>query len=464
MNSLTANSARLFLFFIAVVFLFSACREKDNFDSLDLLEKINSLEGVSAVEITPSNNYVRAFQIDVTQPVDHKNPNGAKFTQRVYLSNADEKTPMVFAPSGYGTSATSLQEIARVLQTNCMNVTHRYFPGARPEPLDWKYLTIEQAAADHHRIVQLFKKIYKGKWISSGASKSGLTPLFHKRYYPNDVDATIAYVAPFTFGPKDTRFPIYLTNLGGSECFNKLKAVQIFVLNHRQEMLDFMDNYIKSSTGTYSMERELLLELDIMDYPFTYWQYYYSDCSFVPDTSASTALQIFQHYSSIVPPVNFSDENISYYAPYAYQAMSELGAPAYQTDYLEGYLKKVDPNASGNPNYELVGPKNISYTFNYNTLPDIYDWLQNNGDHIIYIYGKNDPWSAGAIELSGTADALLFMQEGTNHGSRISTLDHPDEVYTALEKWLGITIPAAARKSFTMGDEKPGFRLVGGRE
>jgi hypothetical protein len=426
-----------------------------------LLEKIKTLEGVSVVEITPSFGYSRAFQIDLIQPVDHNNPNGAKFTQRIYLSHADESTPMVFAPNGYGAGPTSSQEIAKILQTNCLNVTHRYFYNSRPEPLNWEYLTIEQAAADHHRIVQLFKKIYKGKWISSGASKSGLTCLFHKRYYPDDADATIAYVAPFTFGIKDERYPIYLSQIGSAECFSKLQQIQLYVLKHKTEMLGFMNTAIGSGIGasTYTMNRELLLELNIMDYPFTFWQYYNLDCSSIPDTSISSAYQIYQHYTSIVPLNNFSDENLAYYETYVYQAVTELGAPAYQTDYLTGYLNKVDPNASGNPNYELVGPQGISYPFNQITVPEIYSWLQNYGDHIIYIYGKNDPWSAGAIELTGAADALLFMQNGTNHRVKILDLDNPDEVFTALENWLGITIPSSSKKSFTPDESIPGFRL-----
>lgn len=442
-----------------ILILSTSCKKDPDFDSLDILEKIKTLPGVTVVEITPSFGYPRAFQIDILQPVDHQNPDGATFSQRIYLSHSNEDTPMVFAPNGYGASPTSGQEIAKILQTNCLNVTHRYFYNARPDPLDWQYLTIEQAAADHHHIVELFKKIYKGKWISSGASKSGLTPLFHKRYYPDDVDATIAYVAPFTFGPTDERFPTYLSQIGGEECFSKLKAIQIYVLSHRAEMLTLQNTYIGANASNYSLDRELLLELNIMDYPFSFWQYFSIDCSAIPDTASSTAQEIFDHYTDIVPVSNFSDPNKLYYEPYVYQAITEMGAPAYQTDYLEGYLNKVDIHAAGNPNYELMGPAGTSFTFNYNTIPDIYEWLQVYGDNIIYIYGKNDPWSAGAIELNGTADALLFMQEGANHRVKIADLDDAELVFSALEEWLGITIPRVSKKSIEIEENKPGFRL-----
>ncbi|NOU16910.1 MAG: hypothetical protein HOO91_05060 [Bacteroidales bacterium] len=458
------NLLRILSLSILILLLFSCKKDKtDDFDSLDLLSKIKTLEGVTVTEIPPQNGYPREFQIDIIQPIDHNNPNGAKFTQRAYLSHVDETKPMIFAPNGYRSTPSSGQEIAGILQTNCLNVTHRYFLDSRPDPLDWQYLTIQQAAADHHAIVALFKKIYKGKWISSGASKSGLASLFHRRYYPNDVDATIAYVAPFTFGIKDERYPTYLRNIGSSGCFDKLKAIQQYVLKHRADFLPLINTYIQSSSSTYTMDKELLLELDIMDYPFIFWQYNNIPCSSIPDTTTSTPTQIFNHYSSLVPISNFSDNTIAYYAPYSYQAITELGAPAYETGYLSGLLKKVDPNASGNPNYELLAPTGISYNnFNSTTVPEIYSWLQNHGDRIIYIYGKNDPWSAGAIELTGAADAVFIMQNGANHLVKITQLDNPSLVYDALERWLGIQINLTKSHRISIDDkEMEGFRLNG---
>lgn len=453
--------SKVLILSLAIVFLVTCKKDNsNNFDSLDILSKLNSLTGVSATEITPPTGYLRAFKIDITQPLDHNNPNGSKFTQRAYLSFADETSPMVFAPNGYGANPSGVQEIAGVLQANCLNVAHRYFPDSKPSPLDWTYLTIEQSAADHHNIVTLFKKIFKGKWISSGASKSGLCALFHRKYYPNDVDATIAYVAPFTFGVKDERYPEYLGNIGGGDCFSKLKMIQLYVLKHRSEFLGMINSYIQSSSDTYSMDRDKILELNIMDYPFTFWQYFNYTCSSIPDTTTCTASQVFTHYTSIVPISSFSDNNINYYEPYSYQAITELGAPAYETGYIRDYLKKVDPDAIGNPNYEMVAPQGITYTFKGNTIADIYSWLQNHGDKIIYIYGKNDPWSAGAIELTGAADALMLMQNGANHRVKIANLDNPNLVYDKLESWLGIQINAS-KSSLLSADKKDevGFRL-----
>lgn len=449
-----------------IVLLITYCKKDgssntDDFDKLDILSKIESLDGVTVTEIVSQTGAPREFQIDITQPVDHNNPNGPKFTQRAYLSHFDESKPMIFAPNGYQSSARSSQELAGLLQANCLNVSHRYFLDSRPIPTNWEYLTIKQAADDHHLIVSLFKKIYKGKWISSGGSKSGLTALFHKRYYPNDVDATVAYVAPFTFGIKDSRYPTYLKNIGSSDCFEKLKLVQLYALKHRSEFLELLNNYITADVNnTYSMDKELILELNIMDYPFTFWQYFKYSCSSIPDTTATTPSDIFNHINGIVSFGSYSNNTLAYYEPYFYQALTEIGQIEYE-NYYGNLLKKVDLNTTGNPNVEAVAPKGITYNFfNSTTVPEIYGWLQNYGDHIIYIYGKNDPWSAGAIELTGAADALYFMEDGENHGARITRLTDPSVVYNKLEEWLEIPItPAKSTSKLIHSDEERGFRL-----
>lgn len=462
MKKINLKPIIIFILFGVLIVTFTLCKKdkSDDFDSLDILSKLKTLDGVTVTEITPQTGAPREFQIDITQPVDHSNPSGPKFTQRAYLSHFDESKPMIFAPNGYQSSARSSQELAGLLQTNCLHVSHRYFLDSRPTPTNWEYLTIKQAADDHHRIVSLFKKIYKGKWISSGGSKSGLTALFHKRYYPNDVDATVAYVAPFTFGIKDNRYPTYLKSIGSSECFEKLKMVQLYALKHRSEFLTLLNNYIQSDAGnTYSMDKELILELDIMDYPFTFWQYYKYSCSSIPDTTSTTPEALFNHINGIVSFDFYSNSSIAFYEPYFYQSLTELGQIEYE-NYYGNLLKKVDLNTTGNPNVEELAPKGITYNyFNSTTVPEIYSWLQNHGDHIIYIYGKNDPWSAGAIELTGAADALFFMEEGENHGARITRLVNPSVVYNKLEEWLGIPIIPAKSPSQLNFKDDVGFRL-----
>ncbi|MFB1479207.1 hypothetical protein [Corallococcus sp. RDP092CA] len=94
---------------------------------------------------------------------------------------------MVLASTGYGIgSYYSPMEPTYLVEGNQLLVEHRCFNNSTPQPTDWRLLNIEQAAADHHRIVQAFKPLFPGKWISKG----GMTSLYHRAFFPRDVDAT----------------------------------------------------------------------------------------------------------------------------------------------------------------------------------------------------------------------------------------------------------------------------------
>ena len=84
-------------------------------------------------------------------------------------------------------------------------VEHRYFGRSVPDPVQWQYLTVKNAADDMHKIVTAMKTVYGGKWVATGTSKGGQTSLFYKSYYPDDVDATVAYVAPVNLAQEDPR-------------------------------------------------------------------------------------------------------------------------------------------------------------------------------------------------------------------------------------------------------------------
>lgn len=98
---------------------------------------------------------------------------------------------MVFRTSGYGFPAASFKcELAALLQGYQIAMGHRFFPDNIPQ--DWKILTIRQAADDQHAIREALKELYPGKWVSTGASRGGMTSLFYRRFCADDVTATVA--------------------------------------------------------------------------------------------------------------------------------------------------------------------------------------------------------------------------------------------------------------------------------
>lgn len=431
------------LFLFSLLLIVSCQKDKTPvsfIDESDIRTRIDRLPGVGVKEIEPNYGYPRAFQIEIEQPLDHNNPTGMKFTQTAYLSHCDLSQPMIFAPSGYSVNANSGQEIARLLQANCLNVTHRFFEGAQPPKMEWQFLTVEQAAADHHRIVSLFKQIYSRIWISSGVSKSGQTCLFHRRFYPDDVDATLAYVTPIVFGINDMRPIEYMESLPEDDCLRKIKRFQRAVLNNRWSMIPLLENYMLQSGLYWSLDEALILELAVMDYPFAFWQYHNTPCSAIPDSNSASEI-LFYHLSEVVWLRYFADNWITYFEPYVYQALTETGAPGYRFDYLKDLLLEVPTDGAGNPNFELLGPLQVEMDYDPSIITDINNWLIAAGDKIIYIYGGIDPWTGAAIASVGSTNALKIIQPGEDHTVKIGDLDNAAIIYEALYQWLGLEVP-----------------------
>jgi len=417
-----------------ILLIFSYCQKQEP-EPDDLLDRLNALDGVSAIEIDPHYGYPRAFQIDFEQPVDHSNPGGAKFMQRIYLSHSNEETPMIFSPSGYGSQASSVQELAGIMQTNHLSVVHRYFVEAEPAAMDWSYLTVRQAADDHHRIVCTFKKIYKDKWISSGVSKGGLTSLFHKRFYPDDVDATLAYVSPIEFGTSDSRFVEYLENIGSPECRADILDFQRNCLQERDSILPRIEKWLKENNYEISGNLEAVFESEVRSYDWTFWQYHTYDCSQIPGMEASYD-EMALHLIDVTKLYRSTDYWEYFFRPYVYQAFTEIGYPERNYDRLADLLK-FDPDSLFQKDLEYYV---IPVVYNPATIMDINHWLINYGKNIIYLYGSIDPWSGGEIALEGKTNALKIMQEGGDHLIKIADLDERDLVLQTLGGWLGMDI------------------------
>ncbi|RLD76477.1 MAG: peptidase, partial [Bacteroidetes bacterium] len=184
------NTIWLQLFLLLNLLILSNCQSTDRVDeNLRIIEKLSGLEGVEFITESGDTLYRQSFKLMIEQPLDHNKPNGEKFMQKVYLSHLDLNRPVVFSINGYNVNNNRISELSNFINANQIYVEHRFFGESKPGNYDWNYLNIEQAAADHHRIIQLLKKIYKGKWVSTGISKGGQATIYHRYFYPEDVDA-----------------------------------------------------------------------------------------------------------------------------------------------------------------------------------------------------------------------------------------------------------------------------------
>src|SRR4029453_3848573 len=64
-----------------------------------------------------------------------------------------------------------------------------------------------------------FKDSCGAKWVQAGARKGGMTSVYHRRFYPNDVDGVVAYVAPNDrINPEDSAYARFFASMAGVSC------------------------------------------------------------------------------------------------------------------------------------------------------------------------------------------------------------------------------------------------------
>src|SRR4029453_15348513 len=75
-------------------------------------------------------------------------------------------------------------------------------------------------------------------WISTGASKGGMTSIYHRRFYPRDIDGTVAYVAPNDVNNREDRaYDQFFTKVGTAECRKRIEDFQVEALKRRPELV-----------------------------------------------------------------------------------------------------------------------------------------------------------------------------------------------------------------------------------
>ena len=211
------------------------------------------------------------YELRIKQPIDHKNPKKGHFYQRVLLVHRGFDKANVLNTNGY-TLESRPSELCDLLDANYISVEHRYFGASTPNIDDWQYLNVEQLTADLHRIKTVLDDIYTGKWVNTGISKGGETTTYYRYYYPDDMDATVAYVAPFENDLKDKRFYKFLDKVGDSACRTDMFEYQKRVLKAKDDLLPLLKYYAKGKGTEFNIigGLEAAFEMAVLELPFSF--------------------------------------------------------------------------------------------------------------------------------------------------------------------------------------------------
>jgi len=380
------------------------------------------------------STFERILEVMIEQPLDHHNPDGETFMQRIYISHADPALPVVMITAGYDARYYYTSEITAELRCNQLMVEHRYFGRSVPDSLDWEYLDTWQAASDHHRIVSMFKEFYTDPWISTGISKGGQTVMYHSYYYPEDVDARVPYVAPLNYGVEDERIYSFLDQVGSPGERKKVMKFQKLALKKQEKYLDAFKAFSNKKGYTYELAGgiEKAYEYCVLEYSFAYWQWGYVPSNKIPGKAAG-AEELIEHMNRVAGFDYFSDQFIEDYRPFFYQALTEMGYYGYDLEVFAKYLKHVD-----NPIFTFTMPDGVELEFNDELSVDVQQYINEEAENFIFIYGEYDTWSATAVTSIGDSKSKIFFKEGGSHRTRIQNLpeDQKAEVFSTLESFL----------------------------
>jgi hypothetical protein len=420
----------------------------------DIKDRLLSIPGMSLTEEKPYPGY-RFFVLNYTQPVDHRDPAKGTFQQRITVLHKDVSRPTVFYTGGYNVSTNpGRREPTQIVDGNQVSMEYRFFTPSRPAPADWSKLDIWQAASDQHRIFTALKPIYTENWISTGGSKGGMTATYYERFYPRDMDGVVAYVAPNdVVNKEDSAYDRFFARVGTEECRDRLNAVQREALVRREplqkkyEALAAENGYTFDTIGSLDRAYEAV----VLDYVWGFWQYStLNDCADIPaDAKNATDDEIWTSVDTISGFSFYTDQGLTPYTPYYYQAGTQLGAPTIQFPHIEKQYIRYGYQPPRN-----FVPRSIPMTFQPSAMRDVDSWVRQNARHMLFVYGENDPWGAEPFRLgSGARDSYVFTAPGMNHGANVAGLVAEEKAFATARilEWAGVASaavqadPAAAK-------------------
>lgn len=411
---------------------FAAAAQELQETSTNLQQRLNELfPKASITRIENLEHYTETYQLILDEPLDHKHPEKGTFQHYIYLSHLGFDRPTVIETHGYNTENVK-SEVSSLLQANQVAVEYRFYGKSRPNPIQWKYLTNDQAIEDYHDIVTKLKKLYSGKWISTGISKGGETALIYKSKYPNDVDVAMPYVAPLINTCEDPRTIQHTRTVGTLECKEKITAFQRAVLKNREAVLAVFQEYATEKKMQFTeVPLNEALEYAVLEFPFSFWQWG-GKCEEIPSLNASVK-DLFDYLNKIVGVRTYNDKMFFVYLPSYYQHLSELGYYGFDLEPVADLLTIV--KSSSNARF---APKDVVIKYNPKYIKKVRKYVENRGDHILYIYGGYDTWFSCSPTPNPGVDAFKMVLPQGSHSTRVKDFAENDQklIMDTLTKWL----------------------------
>ncbi|WNG39049.1 hypothetical protein F0U61_39305 [Archangium violaceum] len=417
--------------------------------AVDIRTQLESIPGLTVLDEVQVDGF-RFFTLDFEQPADHLNPQGERFLQRMTLFHSAVDAPMVMDTEGEAIFAEPIAaEPVYLLGANQITVEHRFFGTSRPASGDWKLLTIEQASADFHRVVETFKPIYGARWLSTGVFKGGTAAILHRYFYPDDVYATVPYALQHSQGLEDERPGHRLSQLGDQACRQRLEELQRAALERREELLPLVNAMASEGTRFDTLGPDRALEFAVVELPFNFWQRYgleVWDCSNLPAPTLS-AQELFNFVLDVGGlAYAFSDEGLETDAPLRYQYATQFGSPHYPEEHLRPLLRYP-----GEHEVTRFPPTGVEKRFEGQLMKRVEEWMRTDAQRMLLVHGTLDPWTASTFDVNVCKGAYrLVVPDSNGFYGVLGELNEPARgfVFSKLSEWAGVPVREPSSSPF----------------
>lgn len=426
----------------------------------DLLGSVDNI--VSIEPFTPENNDVgfkECYRVFFNQPVDHENPSAGMMKQKALIFFKGFDRPTVFYTRGYEVpdywkDRIANLDIAANMDANLLVVEHRYFGDSKNlSDTRWDYLTIEQAAADHHAVFEPLKKILPKEWISTGTSKDGMTSLFYRYFYPNDMTVTTAFCSPLMTSLYYKPVGTYLQDESGNDAEREnMHAIYFRLLENLGDGVykTYVQMCEKYNTQLQALHPEHTAPW--FDGSLGYYVLYLSEFffgQFSYNTAKERALNIpsadadpevildYIYFRDILTqnglwrydsPMAPADKEEEYYwknddgYPYNIQTAKQLGQYCHDFSRYESLIRVgQNPNPSGLYEQDLW----LYDTYDNTRMVDIREnFIPNTNCPIMFYYAQGDPWTGARPDKINESHSMMLIGERGIHNQDLNNPEH----------------------------------------
>lgn len=397
------------------------------------LGEFAQLPGAEVTRVVVWTEGHKLFDLQVEQPYDHSQPDGPSFMQRVEVRLHDPKGATVFGTGGY--SFPDYAFSSDLLTSNAVGMPHRFYDRAPADADLWQFLTPEQAAADAHRVVELLQPLLTGPWVSTGFSKGGSSALLHRRYFPEDVVGTIAYVAPLGFQGEPSKGLDRLDAIAKDICVERVRDLQRFIL----ENLPALQEQRGEIFCLPEVDPEVLLDA-AAQFEWGFWttraELDCADLSPGDITLDEARLQLEQALIGFA----YSSASTGGGSSWRYEKLATWGEPTLQREGVPDLVAAaaVELGIAEAPR-SPEPPWGQDPSLDDSAMEEARAWMATHARDVVLIYGEYDPWSAWAVDVPSDPSVLSITVPSAVHWTSHSDAQSADRdrMRALLERWVG---------------------------